>query len=386
MSSAARSRADVGDESAPTAGPNPAAMNAVHRQRAHLIDAVAKPLTEWIADMHCEQDPSLESRYGDDGFELWRNEIRVRLMHLAEAVAVDRSELFVQNALWSRAAFLAREVDDGDLRRNLECTRAVCEQELPKDVAPTAAKFIDEALAALGSGDAASQFPSVREQPENRLARIYLLHLLQRNQTNAANLVFEAAREGKSIPEIYETIITPALVEIGRMWHLQEASVADEHYCTAATQMIMAQLRARMTRKAPNGRRLLALSVGGDLHDLGIRMVADLFEMEGWSAEYLGANMPTSEVLVALGGPAEGGGSPAFDLIALSANTTLSVRAVISFIEAVRNHPTAGRTPIVVGGGAFRSVEDLWRIVGADGFAKDAMSALRVAEQLVSRS
>jgi methanogenic corrinoid protein MtbC1 len=358
-------------------------MNAVHHQRAHLIDAVAKPLTEWIAELHREQDPTLERRYGDEGCELWRHEIRVRLMHLAEAIAVDRSELFVQNALWSRAAFLAREVDDGDLRRNLQCTRSVCEHELPTDVAPIATKFISEAIAALDRKDLTHQLSPVREQPENRLARIYLLHLLQRNQTNAANLVFEAAREGKTIPEIYEQIITPALVEIGRMWHLQEASVADEHYCTAATQMIMAQLRARMTRKPPNGKRVLAMSVGGDLHDLGIRMVADIFEMEGWSTEYLGANMPTSEVLLALSGEH---GQPAFDLIALSANTTLSVRAVATFIAAVRSHPTAGSIPIVVGGGAFRSVEDLWKVVGADGFAKDAMSALRVAEQLVSKS
>lgn len=355
-------------------------MNAVHRQRAHLIDAVAKPLTEWIAEMHREQDPTLDARYGDEGCELWRHEIRVRLLHLAEAVAADRAELFVQNALWSRAAFLAREVDDGDLRRNLACMKSVCEEELPAEVAPVASRFINEAIAALERKEGAPPQVPVREQPEFRLARIYLLHLLQRNQTNAANLVFEAAREGKSIPEIYETIITPALVEIGRMWHLQEASVADEHYCTAATQMIMAQLRARMPRKAPNGKRVLAMSVGGDLHDLGIRMVADLFEMEGWSTEYLGANMPTSEVLLALTGE---NGRPAFDLIAVSANTTLSVRAVANFIEAVRNHPTAGSIPIVVGGGAFRSVEDLWKIVGADGFAKDAMSALRVADELV---
>jgi MerR family transcriptional regulator, light-induced transcriptional regulator len=359
-------------------------MKAENRQRAHQIDAVSKPLTEWIANLHTERDPSIETRYGDDGFELWRHEIRVRLMHLAEAVAADRPELFVQNALWSRAAFLAREVDTTDLKRNLECTKDVCEQELPVDVAPTAARFIADAITALEQGPADPLQPAQPDASEGRLSRLYLLHLLQRNQTAAANLVFEAAREGKSVPEIYQSILTPALGEVGRMWHLQEATVADEHYCTAATQMIMAQLRARMQRKPSNGKRVLAMAVGGDLHDIGIRMVADLFEAEGWATEYLGANMPTSEVLVALADP--NSGKPAFDLIAVSANTTLSVRAVASFIEAVRQHPTAGSTPIVVGGGAFRSIPDLWQVVGADGFAKDASSALRVAEQLVSAS
>ena len=357
-------------------------MNAVHRQRAQLIDAVARPLTEWIADLHAERDPSFAVRYGDDGVQMWRHEIKLRLMHLAEAVAADRSALFVQNALWSRAAFLAREVDDSDLRHSLACMRTICEEQLPDEVRATASRFIDEAIAAIDQKQSGTDFPSVSDRPEFRLARLYLLHLLQRNQTNAANLVFEAAREGKTIPEIYETIITPALVEIGRMWHLQEASVADEHYCTAATQMIMAQLRARLPRKAPNGKRVLAMSVGGDLHDLGIRMVADLFDMDGWTTEYLGANMPTSEVVLALTGE---NGRPAFDLIAVSANTTLSVRAVAGFIEAIRGHPNGKAIPIVVGGSAFRSVDDLWRIVGADGFAKDATSALRIADELVSR-
>ena len=386
-------------------------MNAVHRQRAHQIDAVTRPLSEWIANLHIERDPTLESRYGDDGCELWRHEIRVRLMHLAEAVAADRGELFVQNALWSRAAFLAREIDDTDLRRNLECTREVCGQELPKDVASTASKFIDDAIAALARGSCDPLRPEHDDANETRPSRVYLLHLLQRNQSAAADLVFEAAREGKSIAEIYETILTPALIEIGRMWHLQEATVADEHYCTAATQMIMAQLRAQLQAqlqaqhraqgaaqatahtRTPNvgresqpgrpQRRLLAMSVGGDLHDLGIRMVADLFEMEGWSTEYLGANMPTSEVLLALVGP---DGTPAFDLIAVSANTTLSIRAVADFIDAVRRDPVARAIPIMVGGGAFRGVDDLWKVVGADGFAKSASSALTLAGELIQRA
>ncbi len=368
-------------ESAPKGFPNVPPMNATDRQRAHAIDAVTRALAEWTADLHFEQDPTMDARYGDDGLRLWKAEIRLRLQHLAEAIAADRPALFVQNAIWSRAAFLAREVDDSDLRRNLACMREICNEQLAKDTGPTAVRFIDLATEAIRKQ--AEELPSeiCRERPNAALARLYLLHLLQRNQEQAANLVFEAAREGKPIPEIYETIITPALAEIGRMWHLQEASVADEHYCTAATQMIMSQLRARMTRKADNGRRLLALSVGGDLHDLGIRMVADIFEMEGWRTEYLGANMPTVEVLRTL---EDEHGQAAFDLVAVSANTTLSVRSIADLIDAIRAHPTSSHVPVLVGGAPFRIVDDLWDVVGADGFARDAVSGLRIAEQLVN--
>ncbi|MDZ4753745.1 MAG: cobalamin-dependent protein [Phycisphaerae bacterium] len=359
-------------------------MNAVDRQRAHSLDAVARPLAEWIAELHFGQDPSMADRYGQDGAKMWKAEIRVRIQHLAEAVATDRPALFVQNALWSRAAFVAREVNDTDLKRSLDCMREVCSLELPADLATLSVRIIDSAIQALQS-TSSGPCPSgasliARDLPNSSLARLYLLHLLQRNQHEAANLVFEAAREGRTIPEIYETVITPALAEIGRMWHLQEASVADEHYCTAATQMIMAQLRARMLRKPANGQRILAMSVGGDLHDLGIRMVSDLFEMEGWRTEYLGANMPTCEILGALTDEHQ---QPSFDLLAVSASTTLSVRAVADFITAIRQHPTCGSIPILVGGAPFHIVDDLWQIVGADGFARDAVSGLKAAAALV---
>jgi methanogenic corrinoid protein MtbC1 len=360
-------------------------MHPPDRQAADALDLVAKALAEWTTDLHWTLDPSMEVRYGSDGGRLWRAEVRVRLQHLAEAIAADRPGLFVQNALWSRAAFIAREVDCGDLRRSLSCMRETLDGELPPEVKARALPMIDTAIAEL---DRCCDQPSSEICPQKSnasVARLYLLHLLQRNQQDAANLVFEAGREGKSLAEIYETVITPALAEIGRMWHLQEASIADEHYCTAATQMIMAQLRARMPRKPPNGRSVLAASVGGDLHEVGIRMVADLFEMEGWQAEYLGANMPTSAILEAISHNEHGDGRAAFDLIALSANTTLSVRAIADLVAALRADPVAGAVPILVGGGPFRLVADLWHVVGADGFASDAVTALAVADSLVRR-
>lgn len=32
-------------------------------------------------------------------------------------------------------------------------------------------------------------------------------------------------------------------------------------------------------------------------HEIGMRMVADFFEMEGWDTYYLGANTPTRSIL-----------------------------------------------------------------------------------------
>jgi methanogenic corrinoid protein MtbC1 len=63
--------------------------------------------------------------------------------------------------------------------------------------------------------------------------------------------------------------------------------VAQEHYCTAATQLIMSQLSPRLFGRDRIGRRLVVTCVGDELYELGMHMVADFFEMEGWDA-YMG--------------------------------------------------------------------------------------------------
>ena len=66
-------------------------------------------------------------------------------------------------------------------------------------------------------------------------------------------------------------------------------SVAQEHYCTAATQLVMSQLYPRIFSTERRGRTLVAARVADDLHEIGLRMVADFFEMEGWDTFYVGA-------------------------------------------------------------------------------------------------
>jgi methanogenic corrinoid protein MtbC1 len=211
-------------------------------------------------------------------------------------------------------------------------------------------------------------------------ARAYLTHLLERQQARAVDVLLDAVRSGRTVAEVYETVITPALGEVGRMWHLGEATVADEHYVTAATQSALAVLRSKLPQAERHGKRALAASVGGDLHDIGIRMVADLLESEGWQVDCLGANMPTVDLVEHA---VDEMGRQQFHLIALSASTGLAVRAIAGAIEALRAASPEARTPVMVGGGVFALVPDLWKVVGADGCATSASDSVRVARALV---
>lgn len=357
---------------------------------AETLDSVAKAIGEWTLALMSERDPSFAARLEGDARRLWRGELKNRLDHLAEAVACRCPELLARNVQWSREAFESRGLPLEDLRASLEAMRTVLLEQLPAPIAKTAAELVDAGLARLhapaaGRADRAAnerQEPLAGDDPDVIAARLYLLHMLDREQEKAAEIVLDLQSRGRGTVEIYEKVLAPALAEVGRMWHLREASVADEHFSTAGTRLVMAELRQHAHREAPCGRSVLCTAVGGDLHDLGIRMVADVFEFAGWHAECLGADMPAEEVAVALESRVTG----RFDLLAVAANTTLGLRPMARLVETVRRSRAGKGIKILVGGLPFRLAPELAEAVGADGVARTASEAVRLADRLLAAS
>jgi len=357
-------------------------MQSAHLQAAEALESVSRAVAEWTVDQHCAADASLENRFGPDCRRLWRGDVQARVAHLVEALAADEPALFLASAAWSRAAFLARDMGDGDVLRSLRCLREVITEHLPSTVSDRAAAMIDRAIREVEAGPHTPESPLEHMGDQGTLARLYLLHLLQRDRDEAERIVQQQLEGNMPLAEVYERILAPAMNEIGHMWHMHEATIADEHYCTGATQMIMARLRAAVPTRPSRGLRVVATAVGGDLHEVGIRMVADLFDADGWDVEFLGANMPTADLVDAID-PDRGG--HATDLVAASASTTLAVRAMADLVLAIRSHAATAHVPIIVGGTPFRIVPDLWQVVGADGFALTAADALKVGEQLTTQ-
>jgi len=367
-------------------GSRRSAMLPLDKQFAASIDHVSRALAEWTVSSLYDRRPEFETSYGTSGRTLWKSEIVNRLQHLAEAVASDRALLFAQSVEWARAAFMARGFDVADLAESLEVLDETLRAEMPTQIAERTGRILAEGLkiarrAESPRDDSVLQTAFACAGADATRARLYLVHLLERHQSKAVEVLIEAVQSGKSVAEVYESVISPALAEVGRLWHINEATVADEHYVTTATQNAMAVLRTRLPQAASNGKRALAASVGGDLHDVGIRMVADLLESEGWQVDCLGANMPTGDLVEHA---VDEIGRPRFDLIAISASTALAVRSVASAIDALRAASPERELRIMVGGGPFSLVPDLWQVVGADGCARCASDAVRVAKKIVA--
>jgi methanogenic corrinoid protein MtbC1 len=208
------------------------------------------------------------------------------------------------------------------------------------------------------------------------MARQYLDGLLHNDRHTSSHLILEAVQKGISVKSIYSQVFQRTQREIGRLWQTNQISVAQEHFCTAATQMVMSQLYPYMFTGERKDRRMVVACVGGELHEIGARMVADFFEMDGWDTFFLGASTPPDGILKMVQ-------DCQADVLALSATMSFHVSKVAGIISDLRADPSS-RTRVLVGGYPFNLSPDLWRKVGADGYAPDAETAISEAARVLA--
>jgi methanogenic corrinoid protein MtbC1 len=211
----------------------------------------------------------------------------------------------------------------------------------------------------------------------NATAEKYLNYLLTGRRREAADLVGSVLDKGVDLKRIYLDVFQKTQHKVGRLWMRNEITVAQEHYCTASTQSIMALMYPRLFEGERNGRVAVATCTSGELHELGIRMVADFLELEGWDTYYLGANMPDEDVVSAVS-------ERNADILAVSVTMPYNVNLVEKLIESVRRESGTAGVKIVVGGYPFSIDSELYRSVGADGTARDAEEALAVIDGMVN--
>lgn len=352
-------------------------MNAGAKQASLVIESVMKAVANWTVDRHAEMNPQLPGRYGSSWRTDWIGHTTSQLHLLAQSVSVRSRVLFASLVRWALQSFQARGVDGNDLKQNMICMREVLEKELPEAVRQIALEHIDAAVKALESSQGTSDFDVSADAALSREALQYLEAVLEGDRIRAESLIFAAHRAGSTVPDLYEHILAPAQAQLGGMWHRGEITVADEHFGSAITETVMAQLRPHFNCSPANGRSVVATSPPGDLHEIGLRMVANLFEIDGWNVFYLGANTPSTDLIELLERRCP-------DLVALSVSTALTLRDAGELIEKIRGTSEISETKVLIGGTPLRAVAELWRELGADGCARSAVEAVELGNKLTT--
>jgi methanogenic corrinoid protein MtbC1 len=327
--------------------------------------------SEVSASVRSRMDPALFEFGGNERLKMVFD-LEMHLAFLASAIRCESIELFTEYAIWTHQLLVSTGRDS---RPFLACLAAI-ETELD---ARGRGDWIQRAREYLGAArrelDATLEMPGSYfddSNPHRELAERFLQACLALQRAQALAMIHAAVREGVPVREVYLDVITPVLHELGRLWHGNRITVAQEHYCTAVSQMVMAQLFPAVFEEDRKNGRLVSTCVAGELHEIGARMVTDLFEMNGWDTVFLGADVPKESIIDTLI-------RHDANILAISATLGSNLGDVAELIQAVRASPGCEGIKILVGGAAFNKDSAIWQKVGADGWASDPDQALALA-------
>jgi methanogenic corrinoid protein MtbC1 len=207
---------------------------------------------------------------------------------------------------------------------------------------------------------------------------VFLDALIRGDRRDANRLVDRVLDRGDGLASLYLDIVQPAMWEVGRLWQENELTVAEEHLATAITQAAMGRAFERVYRwhdsRTPS---LIAACVDEERHQMGLRMLCDLLEVEGWDTAYLGASVPV-ESLVSIVEKRQP------DVVALSATIAPHLPRLRAAIEAIRAAKVHTQPLIIVGGRALQGDRTLATRLGADLTAKNAGEAVSLLREHAS--
>ena len=215
------------------------------------------------------------------------------------------------------------------------------------------------------------------ERKDNLLqSEVEYARALSEGNAEASNRVIEDLLiRSCSLGEIYSQVITPSLTSIGDLWCNKDISVAEEHL---ATQIVLSHLDRLISMFAWRDRlssyRVLIGCVEGERHWLGARMFADLCLSHGWSAEFLGPDVPGDALIdmVKKRGP---------QVVALSATMAPGAeyaRRLIGSLSALPNPPR-----IILGGQGITNHPAAQRFGPGCMLARDAVEGVEIALKIL---
>jgi methanogenic corrinoid protein MtbC1 len=168
----------------------------------------------------------------------------------------------------------------------------------------------------------------------------------------------------------------PALDEVGRRFESGEYFLPEMLIAARAMRISMEVLRPHLS--ATDARSLGTIVIGtvaGDIHDIGKDMVEIMLEGAGFAIVDLGVNVPASRFVEAIRQH-----RPV--VVGLSAFLTTTMPMVGRTIRAISDAGLRDSVRIIVGGAPIN--EAFAADVGADGYAPDASSAVRVTRALLA--
>lgn len=169
--------------------------------------------------------------------------------------------------------------------------------------------------------------------------------LLSGNHLMCSELVQSYLDNKITTNELYENVIKKALYDVGELWEYNIISVASEHLASAIVEAILNEQELKTFSKNKINKSIIVTCVENEFHQIGIKMVGNVFEMNGWNVYFLGANTPTQDLI-------SFAKTTKPDLIAISLSLYFNLPVLENMLQLLNSE--LPNLKILIGGQAFR--------------------------------
>jgi len=173
----------------------------------------------------------------------------------------------------------------------------------------------------------------------------FLDNLLSGKRASCLEQVRQLLEQGIEIKMLYTELFQKSLYEVGELWERNQISVATEHLATSIIESAMGLIQPLLFGGQRTGRKAVVSCVANEFHQVGGKMVADIFELHGWDGYFLGANTPLADLLEMLKEKKP-------DVVCFSLSIYSNLPELLAAIAKVNQEFPA--LDILVGGQAFR--------------------------------
>lgn len=180
---------------------------------------------------------------------------------------------------------------------------------------------------------------------ENETYQSYFNSLIKGAKHECDAILDECLQKNIPVEKIYTQLFQRALYQVGEYWEMNKISVATEHMATAITENLMIRVQPQIFTTERRGKRVVIACVANEYHQVGAKMIADIFEMNGWDGYFIGSNTPIAELIRFLE-------SKNPDLLGLSLSIYYNLPELKNTLASIRQH--FPELPVMVGGQAFR--------------------------------
>jgi 5-methyltetrahydrofolate--homocysteine methyltransferase len=212
---------------------------------------------------------------------------------------------------------------------------------------------------------------------EEILDRLYE-HVLNGEAEQAAAETVRAIEARVEVTALLYDGMIPALEEVGRLFETGEVFLPEMLLAARAMQAAMDVIRPHIVAAGvePIGTFVMG-TVAGDIHDVGKKLCNVMLEGAGFRVVDLGINVPGTKFVEAIEELQP-------EAVGMSAFLTTTVPEFERNIELIDKAGLRDRVKILIGGAPVNQLTV--DRVGADGFAPDASSAVRLTKAVLGLS